>query len=199
MSNLRLGILGSTRGTDMLAIIAAIQKKELAASIEIVVSNKSDAEILTKAQSYEIPALYLDPKTMGRNEYDKNISALMQKNKIDLIILIGYMKILSPTFVATWRDKIINVHPSLLPAFAGGMDQDVHQAVIASGATVSGCTVHYVTEDIDAGPILIQKSCAVHPGDTPDILKLRVQDLEGKALVEAIATIAAASHAAVII
>jgi folate-dependent phosphoribosylglycinamide formyltransferase PurN len=96
------------------------------------------------------------------------------------------MRILSPWFCDRWRGRLINVHPSLLPDFAGGMDQDVHRAVLESHRTQTGCTVHLVTSDVDAGPILLQKRCPVRLGDTPDTLKARVQDLEGKALLEVI-------------
>jgi phosphoribosylglycinamide formyltransferase-1 len=182
----RLGILGSTRGTDMLALIAAIQQKKLTATIDCVISNKADAIILERARAHGLTTIFIDPKTVGRAEYDSKLSEELHKHKVELIVLIGYMRILSHEFVKTWRHKIINVHPSLLPAFAGGMDGDVHTAVIESGVKETGCTVHYVTEEVDAGPILIQKKCEVLAGDTPESLKKRVQELEGKALVEAI-------------
>lgn len=181
-----LAILGSTRGTDMLAIIAAIEQKRLHAKIEIVVSNKSDAGILQHATQHHLKTRFIDPKNTSRAEYDKTISALLRPLSIDLIVLIGYMRILSAEFVREWKNKIINIHPSLLPAFAGSMDHHVHQAVLNAGVEETGCTVHYVTENVDAGPILIQKKCAVLPSDTADTLKQRVQILEGEALVEAI-------------
>jgi phosphoribosylglycinamide formyltransferase-1 len=101
-------------------------------------------------------------------------------------VLIGYMRILSNQFVAQWNNKVINVHPSLLPAFAGGIDLDVHRAVLASGIKETGCTVHKVTTEVDGGPIVVQKACPVMVNDTIKTLKARVQALEGKALVEAI-------------
>jgi len=183
---MRLGILGSTRGTDMLAIIAAIQQKRLSASIEIVVSNKADAVILERAKTHGLPTKFVNPQGLTRESYDNEISDLLRRNKVELIVLIGYMRILSAAFVADWRNKIINVHPSLLPAFAGGMDQDVHQAVLDAGIKETGCTVHYVTEEVDAGPILVQKRCDVLPDDSIESLRTRVQALEGEALIEAI-------------
>src|SRR5690349_8825752 len=128
-----LAILGSTRGTDMLAVIDAIEQKRLSATIEIVLSNKSDALILHHAAQRGLKTQWLDPKNTSRVEYDKKISAVLHEHQVDLIVLIGYMRILSAEFVREWRDKIINVHPSLLPAFAGGMDQQVHQAVLDAG------------------------------------------------------------------
>lgn len=183
---LHLGILGSTRGTDMLAVIAAIQQKKLDAAIEIVISNKQNAMILESARLHHLKTEFVDPKPLSREAYDKKISDILHAHHVDLVVLIGYMRILSNEFIDEWRNQIINVHPSLLPAFAGGMDTNVHQAVLDSGAKETGCTVHYVTEDVDAGPILIQKKCPVLPDDNVKSLKDRVQKLEGQALIEAI-------------
>jgi len=187
---IRLAILGSTRGTNLTALVKAIEQKELAAEIAIVLSNKADAMILERAVSYGLSAEFVDPQGLTREEYDSKISAILQTKKIDLIVLLGYMRILSDEFVATWRNKMINVHPSLLPDFAGGMDIAVHRAVLAAGMQESGCTVHYVTEEVDAGPMLVQKKCPVLADDTPETLKARVQALEGVALVEAISGLA---------
>jgi phosphoribosylglycinamide formyltransferase 1 len=190
MKTLRLGILGSTRGTDMLALIDAINKNQLPASIEIVISNKEAAPILERARQHNLPAEFIDPAELTREAYDNLLSEALKAQQIDLIVLIGYMRILSPSFVAQWRNKIINVHPSLLPEFSGGMNKDVHQAVLNAAKKTTGCTIHYVTEDIDSGPILIQKRCMVLPTDTVETLQARVQELEGIALVEAIESIA---------
>lgn len=182
----RLGILGSTRGTDMQAIIDAIQQKKLDASINVVISNKENAFILERARQHNIKALFADPANLTREQFDKHISELLHEHNVELVVLIGYMRILSNKFVAEWRNNLINVHPSLLPAFAGGMDQNVHESVLQSGIKETGCTVHYVTEEVDAGPILIQKKCPVLTADTVETLKSRVQQLEGEALIEAI-------------
>jgi len=181
-----LGIMGSTRGTDMQAIIDAIQQKTLAATIKIVVSNKKDAYILERARQNHLKALFVDPKGLTRETYDQTISDIMRACNVELIVLIGYMRILSAAFVNDWKNKIINVHPSLLPDFAGGMDSDVHAKVLNSNAKETGCTVHIVTENVDAGPILVQKKCKIFENDTVETLKKRVQLLEGESLVEAI-------------
>lgn len=183
---IRLGILGSTRGTDMQAIIDAISIGSLSANIAVVMSNKEDAGILDKARQHNLNSLFISSQNISREEYDKQVSNALHKHHVDLVLLIGYMRILSKEFVATWRNKILNVHPSLLPAFAGGMDQNIHQAVLEAGVKETGCTVHYVIEEVDAGPILIQKKCSVFPDDTVESLKTRVQQLEGQALIEAI-------------
>lgn len=183
---LRLGILGSTRGTVMVPIIEAITNKELNAEIAIVASNKADAYILENAKRHGLYAQFIDPTSLSREAYDEQISKAMHEHGVQLILLIGYMKILSKPFVASWENKIINIHPSLLPAFAGGMDLNVHQEVLNAKINETGCTVHFVTDEVDGGPIVVQKRCPVLKDDTADTLKKRVQALEGKALIEAI-------------
>lgn len=183
---LRLGILGSTRGTGMLEIVSGIRDGRLQAKIEMVISNRCDALILERAKSLGLQTTFVDPQGLSRPAYDQKISDLFRACQIDLILLIGYMRILSPEFVRAWKNKIMNVHPSLLPAFAGKMDLDVHKAVLAASQKETGCTVHYVTEDVDAGPIIVQKKCPVLEDDTAETLKMRVQALEGNALIEAI-------------
>lgn len=175
---IRLGVLGSTRGTHLLTLLDAIKEKKLHASIEVVISNKNDALILERARQHNIPS-YCESD-------EAQLTNLLQEYAIDLIVLIGYMRILKAPFVRQWENKIINIHPSLLPAFAGKMDLDVHRAVLAAGVPETGCSVHYVAEEVDAGPIILQKKCAVLVNDTVESLKTRVQAQEGLALVEAI-------------
>lgn len=184
----RLAILGSTRGSNLVPILAAVREGRLHAEIAVVISNRDEAMILQRAKDASLPTLFIDPVGLSREEYDKKLHAVLAARQIDLIVLIGYMRILSPWFVSQWASKIINVHPSLLPAFAGLMNLDVHRAVLAEGALETGCTVHYVTAEVDAGPILVQKRCSVLAGDTPESLRDRVQLLEGDALIEAIAS-----------
>jgi phosphoribosylglycinamide formyltransferase-1 len=191
---IKLGILGSTRGTNLLAIIEAINNQSLAASIDLVISNKPNAMILERAKKHGIKTEVILPKKIDsaisqletRNAYDEQISTLLKEHQIELVVLIGYMRILSANFVKTWKKKIINIHPSLLPDFAGKMDLAVHQAVLEAGVSETGCTVHYVTEEVDGGPILLQKRCEVVPGESAELLKSRVQALEGSALIEVI-------------
>ena len=182
----RLAVLGSTRGTNLNALVAAIKQQRLALTIELVLSNKAQAGILEKASHFGLKSVFVNPKDLSREEFDRHLSAILQQHRIDLIVLIGYMRILSAPFVSAWKNKIINIHPSLLPAYAGLMNLDVHQAVLDAAETETGCTVHFVTEEVDAGPLILQKRCAVLKNDTPELLKERVQQLEGEALVEAI-------------
>jgi phosphoribosylglycinamide formyltransferase-1 len=182
----RLGILGSTKGTDMQAIISSISSGELAASIGVVISNKSDAYILTRAKKHGLTTEFIDHRNKTREVFDQEISKILEQHGIDLVLLIGFMRILSPWFCSHWEGRVFNVHPSLLPLYAGGMDTNVHEAVIKNGDEETGCTIHMVTEDLDAGPIIVQKKCIVEKGDTPETLKEKVQCLEGEAFIEAI-------------
>ncbi|KTC91353.1 phosphoribosylglycinamide formyltransferase [Fluoribacter dumoffii] len=188
---IRIAVLGSTRGTNLNAIVAAIKEQRLAASIELVLSNKADALILEKAAHFGIKSMFVNPQGLSRTDFDNHLSKILKQHHIELIVLIGYMRILSAEFVLHWQHKIINIHPSLLPAYAGLMNLDVHQAVLDAAEIETGCTVHFVTEQVDAGPIILQKKCPVLAGDTPELLKTRVQNLEGEALVEAIGRIIA--------
>ena len=111
---------------------------------------------------------------------------MLDENKVELVLLIGYMRILSPWLVRKYKDKIINIHPSLLPAFAGGMDKDVHQEVLKSGVKVTGCTLHFVDESVDSGPIIMQKEVEISKDETVDSLKAKVQKAEQEVIVKAI-------------
>jgi phosphoribosylglycinamide formyltransferase-1 len=171
MKKLKIAILASGRGTVIPAIIAAI-------NIDLIISNKPDAPVLELAKKYNIKAQYIASEQL--------MSETLKQHKIDLILLIGYMRILSAQFIANWENKILNVHPSLLPAHRGLMNLAVHRSVLAAGEKESGCTVHIVTNELDTGPILVQKHCPVKADDTPETLKARVQKLECPAFIEAI-------------
>ena len=183
---IKLGILGSTNGTDLQAIFEAEKTKKLNAKVNVVISNKENSYILKRAKNHGVPAVFINHKNKKRKDFDSEISIELKKNNIDLILLIGFMRILSAEFCNAWQGKILNVHPSLLPKYSGGMDINVHDEVIANGDKESGCTIHFVTEELDNGPILIQKKCKVINGETTETLKSKVQQLEGLAFVESI-------------
>ena len=183
---LKIGVLASTKATDMKAIIDAINSKKLNAIISVVISNKKDAYALERARSHNIRAVFIDSKGKEREEFDKEAAEVLDKESVELILLIGYMRILSPWFVRKYKNRIINVHPSLLPAFAGGMDKDVHQKVLNSGVKVTGCTLHFVDESVDSGPIIMQKEVNISKGETADSLKEKVQKAEQEIIVNAI-------------
>ena len=187
---IRLGVLGSTRGTDLQAILDAIQNDTLDAEVVVVVSNRNKSYILERARHHNIPDVFVSQKGKTRNEFDREITATLLQYGSDLILLIGFMRILSAEFCQKWQDRILNVHPSLLPKYAGGMDTSIHEEVLRNGDVETGCTIHFVTEEVDAGPILIQKKCTVTGIDTVESLKTKVQQLEGLAFIEAIEMIA---------
>ena len=183
---LKLGVLASTRGTDLQAIIDAIESGGLDAEITIVISNKKDAYALERARKHGIEELFIDPSGKTREEFDRVVSRELDVRGVELIALIGYMRYLSRWFVNKYKNKIMNVHPSLLPAFAGGMDLNVHKAVLDRGCKVSGCTIHFVDEGADTGPIIIQKPVSIGENETVDTLRDKVQELEKQAFVEAV-------------
>ena len=183
---IKLGVIGSTRGTDLQFIIDAIKSEKIDAQVAVVVSNKRTAYILERARINEIPSVYISHKNKKREDFDSEISVVLKEYDVELVLLIGFMRILSTRFCADWSDKVLNVHPSLLPKYAGGMDTNVHEQVIENNDKETGCTIHYVTDELDAGPILIQKKCEVNANDTVHSLKSKVQHLEGNAFLEAI-------------
>jgi len=183
---IRLGVLGSTKGTDLKAILSAINNKKLAAEVSVVISNRENAYILTRAKNHNVPSFFLSHKNKSREDFDRGVTTILKQYNVKLVLLIGFMRILSAEFCQAWRDRVLNVHPSLLPKYAGGMDINVHEEVLKNGDHETGCTIHFVTETLDGGPVLVQKRCAVETDDTIVTLKSKVQDLEGIAFIEAI-------------
>ena len=183
---IRLGVLGSTNGTDLQVILESVKAKKINAIVNVVISNKKNAYILKRGQNHGLPSIFINHKDKKRESFDSELTSTLEKYNVELILLIGFMRILSSTFCKRWRHKIINVHPSLLPKYSGGMDMNIHEQVIKNGDKESGCTIHFVTEELDKGPILIQKKCKVNTNETPETLKVKVQRLEGIAFIEAI-------------
>jgi len=183
---IRLGVLGSTKGTDLVPIFGAISSGELQASVEVVISNKENSLILEKAKNNGVSSVFISHTNKPRESFDGEIEKNLLEKNVDLVLLIGFMRILSRGFVQRWAGRIINVHPSLLPKHAGGMNNDVHRDVLLAKEKETGCTIHLVTAEVDRGPIIIQKKCSVFHDDTIETLKERVQSLEGVAFIEAI-------------
>ena len=183
---IRLGVLASTRATDMQAVINAINAKKLNAVISVVISNKQDAYALERAKKYGIRAIFVDSKDKKREEYDKEIANILDENNVDLILLIGYMRFLSHWFVNNYKNKIMNVHPSLLPKYAGSMDRNVHAEVLKNREKVTGATLHFVDEKADTGPIILQKKVKIEKNETIDSLKAKVQKAEQEIIVKAV-------------
>jgi len=183
---LNIGVLASTKATDLQAVIDAIQAKQLNSKISVVVSNKGDAYALERAKKHNIEAVFINSKDKEREDFDREVSDVLEKYDVDLILAIGYMRILSGWFVNKWKNKIMNIHPSLLPAFAGGMDKDVHTEVLKAGVKETGCTLHFVTEEVDSGPIIMQKKVDVAENETIESLKAKVQKAEQEVIVKAL-------------
>lgn len=183
----RIAVLGSTRGTDLQALLDAQAAGQLqGAEIVVVVSNKPDAYILERAQAAGVETVVVASQGKTREEFDTELLRELQQRSIDLIILIGFMRILSPVIIREYAMRIMNIHPSLLPHYAGGMNMDVHAEVLKNQETVTGCTLHYVTEQVDEGPIILQKEVPVLSNDTPETLKARVQVAEQQVLLQGI-------------
>ena len=192
MSNTKkkLAVLVSGSGTNFQAIIDAIKSRDLPdTEISIIISNKKEAYALKRAETENIKNIFVNPKDFSSNtDFDKKLVEIISNCHIDLIVLAGYTKILTSFFVNTFSNKIINIHPALLPDFGGrGMyGEKVHEAVLKSGIKESGCTVHFVTTKVDTGPIIAQKKVPVIENDNVETLSKRILKEEHKLLVEAI-------------
>ena len=185
--SIKIAVLGSTRGSNLEPLVRLIETTQLPAEIVLVVSDRENTLILPRAKNLSIPTQLMSAAGLSREAYGEKLTALFRQYRIDLIVLIGYMRILAANFTEQWSGHIINVHPSLLPKHGGLMDLEVHAAVLAAGDTESGCTVHLVDEHVDSGKILVQKSCLIAQGETCESLKAKIQALEVPALLDAIA------------
>ena len=191
----RLGILLSGRGSNFLAIAKAIgEQRLLGAEIAVVLSNVEDAPGLSAASELDLAAFAVPSAGRKRAEHDAEIIARLHQHKVDLVCLAGYMRIISPAFVQAFPDRILNVHPSLLPAFPG---LDAQKQALEFGAKVAGCTVHFVDEAVDHGVIILQKTVPVHDDDTVETLSVRVLEQEHIAYPEAIACVLSGEYAVV--
>ena len=183
----RLGVLISGRGSNLKAIIDAIERRTLDASIAIVISNRADAPGLDYAVRAGIETLVLDHKAYpSREDYDRALVDALERRGVNLVCLAGFMRLLSPLFVDAYADRILNIHPSLLPNYPGLHPQ---QQALDDGATESGATVHFVNKDLDAGPIVMQQSVPVIAGDTADTLAARILEVEHTLYPRAIAAV----------
>jgi phosphoribosylglycinamide formyltransferase-1 len=189
----RLGILLSGRGSNFLAIAKAINEQRLlGAEIAVVLSNIEDAPGLAAAHALQLPAFAIPSAGRKRNEHDAEMIARLHQHKVDLVCLAGYMRIISPAFVVAFRNRILNVHPSLLPAFPG---LDAQRQAVDYGAKVAGCTVHFVDEAVDHGVIILQKTVTVNDDDTAETLSARILEQEHLAYPEAISRVLSGEYA----
>lgn len=183
-----LGVLASGRGSNFQAILDAIHKGTLDAVVKVVLSNKASALALERGQTHKIPSIFLDPKPFAesqnpREAYDGAVGQVLQEHGVEAVVLAGYMRIVTPVLIRQFPWKIFNIHPSILPSFPGLHAQ---RQALEWGAKVSGCSVHFVTEGVDEGPVIIQSAVPVLEGDTEESLSARILEQEHVALPRAL-------------
>ena len=179
-----LAVLVSGRGSNLQAIIDSIEKNDLSAEIALVISNVKDAYALERAHKHGLESIFLDPKSYpDRNGYEQALVERIQSKSVNLICLAGFMRVLGKHFIETFSGRIINIHPSLLPAFPG---LNVQKRALEHGARFSGCTVHYVNEEVDGGPIILQTVVPIYDDDDEATLSERILEQERIIYPEAI-------------
>ena len=188
MATLKLGVLISGRGSNLQALIEACAERDFPATVALVVSNNPHAQGLARAAACGLPTAVIERRDHGdRDAFDQALGEAIGAHDADLVCLAGFMSILGTGFIARWRGRLINIHPSLLPEFPG---LDTHARVLAAGVRTTGCTVHYVTAEVDAGPVIIQQSVPVEANDTPETLAARVLAAEHQIYPRAVRLIA---------
>ena len=187
MTKTGIAVFASGRGTNFEALVRAQQNNGFAGEIRLLVVNVPDAPVLHRADALKVPSVVVSHRDFRkRADFEAAVVKELATRDIGLICLAGFNRILSPFFIKRYEHRVINIHPSLLPAFAGLQGLQVHEAVIAAGVKVSGCTVHFVTDDIDAGPIIVQRAIPVREDDTAESLAIRVLVEEHQAYPEAV-------------
>jgi phosphoribosylglycinamide formyltransferase-1 len=188
MDRVRIGVLVSGGGTNLQALIDACQEGQINGQVVLVISNREDAYALERAANGGIRGQFVSPKDHEGQEYDREILRLLREEKVQLVVLAGYLRVLSPLFIDEYRNRIINIHPSLIPDFCGKgfYGERVHRAVLESGVGQTGATVHMVDEGTDTGPIILQEKVPVMEEDTVESLQKRVLQVEHRILVKAV-------------
>jgi phosphoribosylglycinamide formyltransferase-1 len=181
-TSLRVAVLASGRGSNLQSIIDAVEAGQVQAQIVAVISNKKDAVALERARKHGLKDLFVDPKPFAgrpdsREAYDRSLLEVLQQHNVELVLLAGYMKIVTAVLVNAYANRMMNIHPSLLPSFPG---LDVQKKAIDWGCKLAGCTVHFVTEGVDEGPIIIQAAVPILDDDTPETLAARILVQEHK-------------------
>ena len=177
-----MAVLASGRGSNLQAIIDAIESKVLQAQIVAVISNKKESVALERARKHGLPDLFVDPKPFAgqpdsREAYDRALLDVLEQRQVELVLMAGYMKIVTPVLVNAYANRMMNIHPSLLPSFPG---LEVQKKAIDWGCKLAGCTVHFVTEGVDEGPIILQAAVPVLDTDVPETLAARILEQEHK-------------------
>lgn len=176
---LKIGVLASGGGTDLQSIIDASEKNMINAEVRVVISDKSDAFCLKRAKKHNISCFFVNPLRLTPQDHEKKIDDILSEHDVDLVVGAGYMKILSKEFVKKWYGKLINIHPALLPSFKGANGQS---DAFEYGVKLSGCTTHFMNEEMDSGPIILQAAVKVMPDDDRDKLAARILDVEHQIL-----------------
>ena len=191
MSKKRVGILISGRGSNMMSLVEAARQPDYPAEIVPVMSNRPDAPGLAWAAGQGIPATAIDHKLFSRREdFDNALHTALTAAGVDLVCCAGFMRLMTPGFVRQWHGRMLNIHPSLLPAFKG---LNAHEQALAAGVKIAGCTVHFVVPEMDSGPIIAQAAVPVADGDTPESLSARILSAEHKLYPHALALIASSA------
>ena len=190
MSTLQVGVLGSGSGSNMQSILDAIASGRLDATVACVISDVPDARILERARNHQVPGLYLDPapfKTKLEGAAEQRVIETLRAHGVDTVVLAGFMRMVKPGLLRAFPNRVLNIHPALLPAFPG---MQAWEQALQHGAKVTGCTVHFVDEGMDTGPIIVQRAVPVLSGDTPATLHARIQEQEHQAYPDALQLLA---------
>jgi phosphoribosylglycinamide formyltransferase-1 len=179
MAKLRVGVLVSGGGTDLQSIIDASEKKMINAEVVVVISDNKEAFALKRAEKHKIKAFYISQKDKNKEDFDKEIDKILEKNKVGLVVGAGFMRMLSSCFVRKWYGKLINIHPALLPSFKGVNGQ---KDALDYGVKITGCTTHFMDEKMDHGPIILQAAVKVMPKDDRDAVASRILEAEHQIL-----------------
>jgi len=187
MERFRIGVLASGRGTGFQSLVDAAKAGTLGAEVAVLVCNVPGAPVIARAEAAGVPVAVIDHHGKSRHDFEEEVVAVLAEKRADLVVHAGFMRIVTSTLLSRFPDRVINIHPSLLPAFPGA---HAHDDVLKYGAKVSGCTIHFVDESVDGGPILLQKAVAVRDDDTAETLSQRVLEWEHALLPLAVRLIA---------
>jgi phosphoribosylglycinamide formyltransferase-1 len=181
MPRTRVGVLASGRGTDFQSLVDARERRELDVELAVLISNVPDALVLDRAKRAHVPGVVVDHRQFGedREGFERAVVKVLREHRVDLVVFAGFMRIVTAYLVSEFPNRIMNIHPSLLPAFPGA---HAHRDVLAAGAKVSGCTIHFVDASVDGGPFILQKAVPVREDDTEESLEARVLEWEHRLL-----------------
>lgn len=179
MGRMKVGVLASGRGTDFQSLVDAVERGDLDVTLALLVCNNADASVLERAERHGIPWRYIDHRGRSREAFEAEVVQALREADVDLVVFAGFMRIVTSTLIEPFRGRIINIHPSLLPAFPG---TEAQKDAVEWGVRVSGCTVHFVDESVDGGAIIFQRAVPVHPEDDPESLAARILAAEHRVL-----------------